>query len=108
MEKLPEGRTSSSRKKFWESLVEDSKHPPVTKCISDMEGKVSDPGAFCGSLADRVLGKGWRSNASNKKSGSLGRIQASLADAVDLVGQPLRTRRDYGTKDSPEGVTSAK
>lgn len=54
----PKGWTNESRKKFWDSLTGDVKHR-VTKCIKKMEGKMSDPGAFCASLADRVT-PGWR------------------------------------------------
>ena len=58
-ENLPEGWTEDSLDSFWESLTGDVKHP-VTKCIKQMEGKVSNPGAFCGSLADKA-DPGWRS-----------------------------------------------
>jgi len=58
-EDMPKGWTEESRKKFWEGLTGDVKHK-VTKCIKEMQGKVSDPGAFCASLADRVEGPGWR------------------------------------------------
>jgi hypothetical protein len=58
--KMPKGWTDESRKKYWNSLVGNVKHK-VTKCIKEMEGKIGDPGAFCASLADRVEGKGWRS-----------------------------------------------
>lgn len=58
--KMPKGWTDESRRKFWDSLVGDVKHK-VTKCIKQMDGKVGDPGAFCAALADRVEGKGWRS-----------------------------------------------
>ena len=57
---MPDGWDASSRKKFWESLTGNSKHK-VTACIKAMDGKVEDPGAFCASLADRVMGKEWRS-----------------------------------------------
>ena len=50
---MPEGWDASSREKFWNSLTGDTTHK-ITKCISEMTGKVSDPGAFCGSLASRV------------------------------------------------------
>jgi len=56
---LPEGWTEDSLDSFWESLTGDVKHP-VTKCIKRMDGKVSNPGAFCGSLADKA-DPGWRS-----------------------------------------------
>lgn len=61
---LPKGWTQESVEKFWESLTGENKHK-VTKCIKDMEGKVDDPGAFCASLADKVMGPEWRS----KKAG---------------------------------------
>jgi hypothetical protein len=63
---LPRGWTDESREKFWESLVGDVEHK-VTKCIKEMEGKVSDPGAFCAALADRVE-PGWRSRRSSEKA----------------------------------------
>lgn len=52
-DKLPKGWTQDSVKKFWASLTGDVQHR-VTKCIKKMEGKVSDSGAFCASLARRV------------------------------------------------------
>lgn len=63
--KLPKGWTKKSLKKFWESLTGDRKHK-VTKCIKEMEGKVTDPGAFCASLAD-VMKPGWRLKGSAPK-----------------------------------------
>jgi predicted double-glycine peptidase len=60
---MPKGWTNESRKKFWDSLTGGAPKHKVTKCIKQMEGKggIDDPGAFCASLADRVLGKEWRS-----------------------------------------------
>lgn len=46
---MPHGWTDESRKKFWDSVGGS-----VDKCISKMEGKVDDAGAFCSSLKDRV------------------------------------------------------
>lgn len=56
---LPKGWTEDSRKKFWDSLTSGSPKHKVTKCIEKMDGKVDNPGAFCGSLSDRV-DPGWR------------------------------------------------
>lgn len=56
---LPEGWTEESVKKFWDSLTSRAPKHPVTRCIKQMTGKVDDPGAFCGSLADRAK-PGWR------------------------------------------------
>jgi hypothetical protein len=50
---MPKGWTTESRQKFWDSLTGDRVHR-ITKCIKEMEGKVDDPGAFCGALASRV------------------------------------------------------
>lgn len=59
-ESLPKGWTEDSVKKFWSSLTGDAEHK-VTSCISDMEGKVDDPGAFCASLKDKIEGSTeWR------------------------------------------------
>jgi len=58
--KLPKGWTEESVKKFWSTMTGDVKHK-VTKCMKEMEGKVDDTGAFCGSLADKVEGTtSWR------------------------------------------------
>lgn len=46
---MPHGWTDESRKKFWDSIGGS-----VDKCVSKMEGKVDDAGAFCSSLKDRV------------------------------------------------------
>ena len=60
--KLPPGWTEESVRSFWETLTKSAPKHPVTKCIKDMEGKVSNPGAFCGGLADEMQ-PGWRSEA---------------------------------------------
>jgi len=58
---MPKGWTEESRKKFWESLTGRAPKHKVSACIRKMEGNVDDPGAFCASLADRVLGRtDWR------------------------------------------------
>jgi len=60
-EKLPAGWTEASLRSFWDSLVGSVKHK-VTKCIEKIsETDIDDPAAFCASLADRIEGKGWRS-----------------------------------------------
>jgi len=79
-ETKPKGWTDESRKKFWNSLTGDVKHK-VTKCMKQMEGKVDDPGAFCASLADRVEGKGWRSERASSIEQALGILKV----AADLV-----------------------
>lgn len=57
--KLPNGWTQDSVESFWDTLTGNSKHK-VTTCIERMSGKFDDPGAFCASLADKVMGPGWR------------------------------------------------
>lgn len=52
-ENLPKGWTESSARKFWNSLTGEVKHK-ITKCMKQMEGKVSDPGAFCASLKRKL------------------------------------------------------
>lgn len=52
-DKLPPGWTQESVQSFWDSLTGDVKHK-VTKCMKEMEGKVDDTGAFCGSLGSAV------------------------------------------------------
>jgi len=86
-EKMPEGWNASSRKKFWDTLTGDNKHK-VTKCIKEMskgDKSIDDPGAFCAALADRVLGKEWRS----KKAG-----QEQLPNAVDGAAARFRDHLD--------------
>lgn len=50
---LPRGWSLESVKKFWGSLTGDEKHK-ISQCIGKMKGKISNPGAFCGSLAKKV------------------------------------------------------
>ena len=52
-EDMPKGWTSESREKFWDSLTGPAEHK-ITKCMQEMDGKVSDPAKFCGALAARV------------------------------------------------------
>lgn len=65
-ENLPPGWTQESVQSFWDSLTGDVKHK-VTKCMKQMEGKVDNTGAFCGSLGAAV---GYRA-ASSKNNASL-------------------------------------
>jgi uncharacterized protein (DUF2126 family) len=60
-DKLPKGWTQDSLKKMWGTLTKGSSKHKVTACIKKMDGKVTNPGAFCASLADKIEGKGWRS-----------------------------------------------
>ena len=64
---LPKGWTDESRKKFWEDLTSRAPKHKVTECIKRMEGKVSNPGAFCASLADREI-PGWRQEVAKEKA----------------------------------------
>jgi|GEM_PF-2750703 len=57
---LPKGWDDESVRKFWDTMTGDVKHK-VTKCIKEMSGSdITDPGAFCASLADKME-PGWRS-----------------------------------------------
>jgi hypothetical protein len=40
-------------KSMWEGLTDGAEHK-ITACMHKMQGKVDDPGAFCGSLASKV------------------------------------------------------
>ena len=51
-----------------------------------MEGKVDDAGAFCASLADRVEGKGWRSDRSADLAKTAEDYQKHL---VEVTPHPL-------------------
>lgn len=50
---LPDDWTKKSVQKFWDGLTGDRKHK-IKACMKKMEGKVDDPGAFCGSLAKKL------------------------------------------------------
>jgi len=63
-ENLPPGWTQESVQSFWDSLTGDVKHK-VTKCMKEMEGKVDNTGAFCGSLGAAV---GYRAASSGKNA----------------------------------------
>jgi hypothetical protein len=89
---LPKGWTDESRKKFWDSLTSAAPKHKVTQCIKRMEGKVENPGAFCASLADRVI-PGWRAEAAKERKK---KAFSELRAAAAILKQPLRTRRDYG------------
>jgi len=91
---LPEGWTEDSLDSFWESLTGDVKHP-VTKCIKRMDGKVSDPGAFCGSLADKA-DPGWRSRGAADAGGTFRPGDAAVWNGkkvliLDTHGFPAKT-----------------
>ena len=66
--KMPKGWTEDSRKKFWASLTSGAPKHKVTECMKKMDGKVANTGAFCGALADRVMGKEWRSEAAKDRA----------------------------------------
>lgn len=74
-ENLPPGWTQESVQSFWDSLTGDVKHK-VTKCMQQMEGKVDDPGAFCGSLGSAV---GYRAASSGKNAALLRKAAIRVA-----------------------------
>lgn len=64
--KLPKGWTEESVKKFWKTLTDRAPKHPVSRCIREMDGKVDDPGGFCGGLADQMI-PGWREEAAKER-----------------------------------------
>lgn len=88
---LPKGWTQDSVESFWSNLTGDNKHK-VTKCISQMDGKVDDPGAFCASLADKVMGPEWRSKkkAYSYQKVSVAALPASVKKALALTRLPTK------------------
>lgn len=74
-ENLPPGWTQESVQSFWDSLTGDVKHK-VTKCMKQMEGKVDDPGAFCGSLGSAV---GYRAASSGQDASLLRKAAIRVA-----------------------------
>jgi len=61
---LPPGWTDKSVKKFWKTLGKGTPEHKVWDCIEKMTDNISNPGAFCGGLADWQM-PGWRQK--NKK-----------------------------------------
>lgn len=64
--RLPKGWTNDSVKKFWGTMTSRFPKHPVKGCISKMEGKISEPGAFCGGLADEMI-PGWRQESAKER-----------------------------------------
>lgn len=81
--KLPPGWTEESRKKFWDTLTGKAPKHKVTKCIKEMEGKVDDAGAFCASLADRVVGPDWRERDAGDHTMSGKRAREELVEVTN-------------------------
>jgi len=96
---LPNGWTNESRKKFWDTLTGDNKHK-VTKCIKEMEKKdgIDNPGAFCASLADRVLGPEWR----KKKAAGLGKRGLGILQKLHKLDAKHSKPQFYSTKKLPQ------
>jgi hypothetical protein len=69
---LPKGWTDKSRSSFYKSMGgdEESGHEegPTKTCMDKIGSHVSDPGAFCAALRDRVTGTTkWRHGGGKKK-----------------------------------------
>lgn len=88
--KLPNGWTQESVKKFWDSMTGENKHK-VTKCMKEMEGKVDNTGAFCGSLADKV-DPGWRSRRAADLDKEFTGVGALADSAFKLLLRGVGTR----------------
>jgi hypothetical protein len=91
--KLPKGWTQESVDKFWGTLTDKAPKHPVSRCIREMEGKVSNPGAFCGGLADQMI-PGWREKDSKKACGD---GPCECGGECGCGGSPLQSQPDYGT-----------
>jgi hypothetical protein len=119
---LPKGWTDASRMKFWDTLTSGAPKHKVTECIKKMEGKVSNPGAFCASLADRSI-PGWREEAAKerrkKKKAVIAKVLTELEKEYGYEpGQDgrglLQMRYDYDqiprrpTKDKPRSMIPGK
>jgi len=87
------------REKAWKGLGES-----VTSCITHMEGKVDDAGAFCASLKDAVEGKEWRTKKGKAKesgfteavAGSLEDYAMSVKDAFRVAFKPNKVSTEIG------------
>ena len=121
--KLPKGWTDESRKKFWNSLTSAAPKHKVTECIKRMDKHMGGgAGAFCASLADRVI-PGWRQEAAKdrkkKKKARVAKVLTELEKEYDYKpGQDgrglLRSRYDYNeapaapTKNKPHSMIPGK
>jgi len=105
---LPKGWTDESVRKFWDTMTKGAPKHPVTKCIKEMDGKVGDPGAFCGGLADWMEGKSWRKesatiNDSVTYTGSDGDITYTV---VEVRGAIYKVRARHSEKgEAPKLLT---
>jgi len=104
---LPKGWTQDSVTKFWDSLTSRAPKHPVSRCIREMDGKVSNPGAFCGGLADQEI-PGWREKDSKKACGD-GPCQCG-GQCGCKGGSPLSLQPDYSTSEAalPRGVSASR
>jgi hypothetical protein len=107
-ENKPKGWTDASRKKFWNSLTSAAPKHKVTECIKRMNKHMGgNAGAFCASLADRVI-PGWRQEAAKdrakkaaggfilmKKSRALPAGKAKAKDAYK--GKVYKTQKEAET-----------
>jgi hypothetical protein len=91
---LPEGWTDESVQSFWDSITGDVKHK-ITKCMKQMEGKVTDTGAFCGSLASQVgyraASGGW--TPERRLLSALSSVADAIAHASLLARETPHTRQ---------------
>src|SRR5271155_589587 len=70
---MPKGWTSDSRDKYAASMAKENQEGPVATCMDKIGSHVSDPGAFCASLHDRVTGTThWRKGGKKKEDGYVG------------------------------------
>ena len=95
---LPKGWTDASRKKFWNTLTSGAPKHKVTECIKKMEGKVSNPGAFCASLADRSI-PGWRQEAAKERKKKKGTGRDPLAFTEEQKEKRRKEVEDYEEKE---------
>jgi uncharacterized protein YukE len=87
--KLPKGWTEESLESFWESLTSRAPKHKVTQCIKRMEDKMDDPGAFCASLADKVI-PGWREEAAKDKKTASEKLTSSVKRLVRTLEEAIQ------------------
>jgi hypothetical protein len=80
---LPKGWTDESVRKFWDKLTAAAPEHKVTECIDKMTGKFSNPGAFCGGLADWMI-PGWRQEVAKKKREEKAKGKKARLDFVEF------------------------
>ena len=83
--RLPKGWTDESVKKFWTTIGKDAPKHKVWNCIYKMTGKIGDPGAFCGGLADE-MDPGWRQRVTKEPAEDRAKARSYWKKKIESKG----------------------